>query len=137
PPASVDALPAALLQQRAVRRGGRRAARRCDRGRRSGARGGAAPGEECMSLQDAFLADIIADPDDDAVRLIYADWLMEHDQPERGEFIRLQIAGTGSQARNQRLTLDVRERQLLAQREEEWVGELREFVVACEFHRGL
>src|SRR5262249_22626393 len=118
-------------------RGGRRDPRRRRRGRRSGARGRAAPGEGCMSLQDAFLADIIAHPEDDAVRLIYADWLDEHDQPERAEFIRLQIARTGSLARNQRLTFDVRERQLLAQHEEEWAGELREFVASWTFRRGF
>ena len=44
-----------------------------------------------MSIEQAFLADIIAHPDDDAPRLIYADWLEENGQPERGEFIRLQI----------------------------------------------
>lgn len=37
-----------------------------------------------------FLAAIIADPLDDVHRLVYADWLEEHDQPERAEFIRVQ-----------------------------------------------
>lgn len=41
-------------------------------------------------IQDAFLADIIEHPDDDTPRLIYADWLEDHDQPERAEFIRVQ-----------------------------------------------
>lgn len=31
-----------------------------------------------MTHHEAFLADIIADPDDDGPRLIYADWLEEH-----------------------------------------------------------
>jgi len=38
----------------------------------------------------SFLADIIAHPDDDSVRLIYADWLDEQGQGERAEFIRAQ-----------------------------------------------
>lgn len=38
----------------------------------------------------AFLADICEYPDDDASQLIFADWLDEHGQPERGEFIRVQ-----------------------------------------------
>jgi len=38
----------------------------------------------------AFLDAILADRDDDAVRLIYADWLDDHGEPERAEFIRLQ-----------------------------------------------
>ncbi len=33
---------------------------------------------------------IFSDPDDDAPRLVYADWLDDHGQPARGEFIRLQ-----------------------------------------------
>src|SRR5262249_2869178 len=49
-----------------------------------------APGGGPMS-RDAFLADIIANPDDDDLRLVYADWLEDHGQPERAEFIRLQI----------------------------------------------
>ena len=47
-----------------------------------------------MTLQDAFLHDILANPTDDAVRLIYADWLQEEGGPgaaARAEFIRLQI----------------------------------------------
>jgi len=40
----------------------------------------------------AFLADIFASPADDTVRLIYADFLEEHGEPERAEFIRVQIA---------------------------------------------
>lgn len=37
-----------------------------------------------------MLRDICANPADNAPRLIYADWLDEHDQPERAEFIRVQ-----------------------------------------------
>lgn len=39
----------------------------------------------------AFIAAIRADHDNDSPRLIYADWLDEHGEPERAEFIRLQI----------------------------------------------
>ncbi len=38
-----------------------------------------------------FLRMIAENPDDDAPRLVFADWLDEHDMPERAEFIRLQI----------------------------------------------
>lgn len=47
-----------------------------------------------MASEQAFLEAIIADPDDDAVRLIFADWLEEQSDPvknARGEFIRVQI----------------------------------------------
>ncbi len=39
----------------------------------------------------AFLAAIAANPDDDTPRLIFADWLDEHGEPERAEFVRCQI----------------------------------------------
>jgi uncharacterized protein (TIGR02996 family) len=37
-----------------------------------------------------FLEAIFSDPDDDAPRLVYADWLDERGDPDRAEFIRLQ-----------------------------------------------
>jgi len=40
---------------------------------------------------ESFLQAIVERPDDDSIRLVYADWLEEHDQPERAEFIRVQI----------------------------------------------
>lgn len=42
-----------------------------------------------MSDEDALLAAIVANPDDDTPRLVYADWLDENGRPERAEFIRL------------------------------------------------
>jgi uncharacterized protein (TIGR02996 family) len=42
------------------------------------------------ATRESFLADIRARPEDDAPRLIYADWLEEHDDSVRAEFIRLQ-----------------------------------------------
>jgi uncharacterized protein (TIGR02996 family) len=44
-----------------------------------------------MSDRDALLAAIQAAPDDDAPRLIFADWLDEHGETGRAEFIRVQI----------------------------------------------
>jgi uncharacterized protein (TIGR02996 family) len=43
-----------------------------------------------MSLQQAFLADIIDHPEDDTPRLVYADWLDDNGDPDRAEFIRAQ-----------------------------------------------
>lgn len=45
-----------------------------------------------MSEYDGFLAAIIAAPDDDMPRLIAADFLDENGEPERAEFVRVQIA---------------------------------------------
>jgi uncharacterized protein (TIGR02996 family) len=47
-----------------------------------------------MTPEDAFLEDIRENPEDDAVRLIYADWLEDRGGPsdsDRAEFIRVQI----------------------------------------------
>lgn len=41
-------------------------------------------------MNEAFIKAILADPDDDAPRLIYADWLDEQGQDQRAEFIRVQ-----------------------------------------------
>jgi uncharacterized protein (TIGR02996 family) len=49
-----------------------------------------------MTDRDALLAAIRADPDDDTARLVYADWLQENGQSERGEFIRAQIEAVRS-----------------------------------------
>ena len=48
-----------------------------------------------MTPEDAFLEDIRDNPDDDAIRLIYADWLEDRGgvgDADRAEFIRVQIA---------------------------------------------
>lgn len=39
----------------------------------------------------ALLRTILTHPDDDAPRLVYADWLEEHGEPERAAFVRAQI----------------------------------------------
>lgn len=44
-----------------------------------------------MSVAEGLLRAIAAAPDDDAPRLIFADWLDENEQPERADFIRQQI----------------------------------------------
>ena len=40
---------------------------------------------------EPFLRAICADPEDDTARLVYADWLDENGDPDRAEFIRVQI----------------------------------------------
>jgi uncharacterized protein (TIGR02996 family) len=48
-----------------------------------------------VATQRGFIEDIVADPDDDTPRLIFADWLDEHGEEERAEFIRLQCEYAG------------------------------------------
>jgi len=45
-----------------------------------------------MNTGDALLQAIVEDPDDDSLRLIYADWLADHGEADRAEFIRLELA---------------------------------------------
>lgn len=47
-----------------------------------------------MTDRESFIAGILAHPDDDARRLQFADWLGENGEPEREEFVRVQIALT-------------------------------------------
>src|SRR4051794_6643142 len=48
------------------------------------------PAELPMTHDEALWQAIIDAPEEDAPRLVYADWLEEHGQPERAEFIRVQ-----------------------------------------------
>jgi uncharacterized protein (TIGR02996 family) len=44
-----------------------------------------------LSLDSAILADVVAHPEDDAPRLVLADWLDDHGQSDRAAFIRVQV----------------------------------------------
>jgi uncharacterized protein (TIGR02996 family) len=88
-----------------------------------------------MSMHDAFLHDILAHPDDDAPRLIYADWLDEHGDP-RGEFIRVQCAlAQLSDEDPHRWPLQQREQELLREHEAKWLP--KDGGSACVFRRGF
>jgi uncharacterized protein (TIGR02996 family) len=78
-----------------------------------------------MTEKDAFLADILEHPDDDAPRLVYADWLDDHGEPDRAAFIRAQCAGDAEAARP------------FAARLRPWAGPLAELCERWEFHRGF
>ncbi len=84
-----------------------------------------------MTEGESLLASIIADPDDDDVRLVYADWLEEYGGDAgaaRAEFIRVQIAlaplkrGTPKKA-----ALEAREKELVALHVEDWARPLPEW----------
>jgi uncharacterized protein (TIGR02996 family) len=89
-----------------------------------------------MASESSFLAAILADPDDDAVRLIYADWLDEHGETERAEFIRLQFALAGPDIA-ERGPLFERERQLLARFRRAWSQPLDRLALDWFFERGF
>src|SRR5579884_2831930 len=87
-----------------------------------------------MTHADAFLEDILANPDDDGPRLIYADWLEENGQPERAEFIRVQIALASGRSG---AGLEAREQELLGKYGADWAKPLRGLVQQWSFQRGF
>jgi uncharacterized protein (TIGR02996 family) len=116
-----------------------------------------------MGHDDVFLRAIIEDPDDDAPRLVYADWLDEHGQPERAELIRVEcqlgrLLGSGPirhhlECRARQLLcisdgvfkfeghlsepLEARDRDLLAAHGGRWAEPLHGLVDSLAFRRGF
>ncbi len=79
-----------------------------------------------MTHDEAFLQAIREAPDDDGPRLVYADWLDEHGQPDRAEFIRVQCERARRDEEDPRArALHQRAGELLRAHWEEWVGPLR------------
>jgi uncharacterized protein (TIGR02996 family) len=79
--------------------------------------------------ESALIAGIVATPDDDLPRLVYADWLDENGQSERARFIRVQCEIE---------KLRAEEAGLLQQHKNTWSRELRERGADwCKFHRGF
>ncbi len=77
--------------------------------------------------QKRLLQTIIDSPDEDTPRLAYADWLDEHDDPTRAEFVRLQCRLAERAAREAVPADDPdrrREHQLVTQLGERWLAEL-------------
>src|SRR5581483_12084459 len=96
-----------------------------------------------MRDRDAFLAAVVARPDDDLPRLIFADWLDEHGEPERAEVIRLQCAAArgdpdgdplrgypATSARQRMIDLETAHRAA-------WLGPLARMVWQAEVRRGF
>jgi uncharacterized protein (TIGR02996 family) len=96
----------------------------------SGAR---APGPTRAERSDeALLAAVLADPDDDAARTVYGDFLQEQGDA-RGELIRLQLArGRGGKP-------TTRERKLIEENAQLWLGPLAPAVTkgGLRFERGF
>ena len=71
----------------------------------------------------ALLAASRARPADDLPRLVLADWLDENGQPERAEFVRVQVEVSHPTADGERMAaLKKREADLLTEHEGEWTG---------------
>ncbi len=95
------------------------------------------------SVYDGLLAAVIADPDADLPRLVMADWYDENGQPERAQFIRLQIElARGVRGKAKRAAMEARAGELLAAHGEAWAAPLAElheewWDESCEFRRGF
>jgi uncharacterized protein (TIGR02996 family) len=99
---------------------------------------------EGRRLLDAVLADV----DDDEVRLVFADWLSDRGDP-RGEFIHLQCAlgrplvnASGRAWTRPRFAgdpeeLEKRERKLLSAHQKEWVAPVRSTIRTWNWSRGF
>src|SRR5262249_43172328 len=80
--------------------------------------------ERAMRIERGFLLDVLDNPDDDAPRLVYADWLDEHGLASRAEFIRLQVELARLDRYDPRWpALRRREAELLAAHAAQWVEE--------------
>jgi uncharacterized protein (TIGR02996 family) len=91
-----------------------------------------------MTHDEAFLQAIIETPDDDTPRLVYADWLEEHGDADRAEFIRAQVQlGCLLEEDPRRPALKLRERALLSEHEATWAGPFRGRVESWKFRRGF
>jgi uncharacterized protein (TIGR02996 family) len=91
-----------------------------------------------MTHDEAFLQDVLARPGDDAPRLIFADWLEDHGQEARAEFIRVQCELTKLPRKGpRRFELEGIEFALLATNEAEWVRELAPLARGWGFRRGF
>jgi uncharacterized protein (TIGR02996 family) len=78
-----------------------------------------------MLQRQAFLEAIVAEPQDDATRLVFADWLEEQGDADRAAFIRAQVERARLAEDDPRQEdLAGREGELLARRGAEWLAEL-------------
>src|SRR5438128_568751 len=90
-------------------------------------------------MSDAgVLEAILAHPDDDGPRLIYAGWLEENGDPARAEFIRVQIELARTPPEHpERQRLQFREHDLLLAHKQRWLDDLPKWAVSWEWRRGL
>jgi uncharacterized protein (TIGR02996 family) len=93
---------------------------------------------EGQRTEKGLLDDILDHPDDDTPRLVYANWLDDHDQPLRAELIRVQIEAARLPEDNPaRARLEARARGILDEQKAAWIGELNNFSESYHFDRGL
>ncbi|MDQ3338138.1 MAG: TIGR02996 domain-containing protein [Myxococcota bacterium] len=77
-----------------------------------------------------LLAEVLADPEAEAPRLVYADWLQQHEDP-RGELIALQLQPSRTPAQDDRI------KKLVKTHGKTWLGPLAAVVSDPVFERGF
>ncbi len=92
-----------------------------------------------MTDRDALIRAVIAAPENDLPRLVFADWLEEHGEPTRAEFIRLQCElGQVEEFGPRWRALRERAEKLLGPNREKWSQELAgRKLLNVEFRRGF
>jgi len=79
-------------------------------------------------LRNPLYQAIVANVEDDTPRLVFADWLDEHDQPDWAEFIRVQCRLAAiDEAETEVPALQRRERELLTRHHETWLASLSRY----------
>src|SRR5688572_20324331 len=92
-----------------------------------------------MKLPPGLLQEILDAPEDDAPRLVSADWLEEHGESDRAELIRVQCELARLDEGDPRvLGLRRREHELLVAHHAEWKQEVAAWAQGCTaFRRGF
>ncbi len=93
----------------------------------------AAPKSNKPTSEAAFIASIAVDPDDDAPRLVFADWLLERNDP-RGEFMTLQFRRHRGDALS--VEDEAREAALIKAHAAKWLGPFASCTRDWRFERG-
>ena len=85
-----------------------------------------------------FLAAIRDAPEEDGPRLVFADWLKQQGEPARAAFLRVQCELARLPTFSHRYPeLHLRQLELLAEHEVDWLGAWAERLVRWQFRRGL
>jgi uncharacterized protein (TIGR02996 family) len=87
-----------------------------------------------MQDQAALFEAILAQPEDENLRLVYADWLEERGNP-RAEFIRVQCALAHDQPEPRKAELQVHELQLLKKYRRKWDAPLHRALAGTAWGR--
>ncbi|MCS6865814.1 MAG: TIGR02996 domain-containing protein [Gemmataceae bacterium] len=91
-----------------------------------------------MSVEAALRAAVLAHPEDDVARLIYADWLEEHGQASQARFIRHQIWAAQAEPHSPTARYhDAQAEALLLSHRFQWTQAIGDRINSYQFHRGF